>query len=839
MVVGETQGGSVFSGSFALQKLTLEQKIEKYGSVEDYCVQMVLAIEGVFAAKITGVNRFHRKKLMDRNIKLLKENYFDVSDFASLVKKYGDGGEGDDYKFPVTLSHYDIIGTPINLLKGEEIARPFNYSVFNVSQDNVSTAEEKKTEMVLAIAQNFFLKEMKALEAKEGISVVKEPDEDSMPKDKKGNTIDSMEKLQRYMKYDYGDLSEKIANDILQYEKYNQELPDKFNQNFENFLLTGCEFFCVEDKNGDVNVRVLDPRLVDFENTVERYYVEDPAYLREIRYIPVSQAIDEYYDYLTEEDIDSLEKLTTGLGMGFYSSNVFEFNESFVNLWGNSAYCRVAEFEWKGLKRVGVLTRTTVLKETKEEIVEEEYVQEDYKVRKKYKDEDKNEVTESVRWFWVTERWRTTRIGQYVFTKMMVVENQYTSITQPFKSTSRYVGIRTDYSLADKLVEWQFLYNIGMYLFKLALARAKGKILLMDYAQLPKKAGWTPAKWLFYLDMFGIAMIDSTEVTEDGKRTNFNAFQMIDMSLGNQIQGFVEHLELVKREIESITGITRQRQGNITSSETLGGVERSISQSSAVTEVYFYQHNEVKKKVLQRVIDVAKTVYKKGKKVNFILDDVGRSFFEVDEGFKNGEYGVFVTNSGSEVKDLEVLREAAQLSLQSGEITLKDYFRVLMTKSRAEMKHILIEANEEAKARRDEQGSQQQALQQQQIDAQNQQLLAQQEFQKSMAQAEIDKDIQIQQMKWDMGVEIEELRAQAQITAFREDVDADVNDNGALDVVEEKKVQLMEKEMNINATLKNKELDIKKEDLAVKREQAKAKELEAKKKEADAKKTKK
>jgi len=47
--------------------------------------------------------------------------------------------------------------------------------------------------------------------------------------------------------------------------------------------------------------------------------------------------------------------------------------------------------------------------------------------------------------------------------------------------------------------------------------------------------------------------------------------------------------------VSEITGVTKQREGSIQSSELVGNVERSVTQSAHITEAWFWVHDQVKK----------------------------------------------------------------------------------------------------------------------------------------------------------------------------------------------------------------------------------------------------
>jgi hypothetical protein len=63
-------------------------------------------------------------------------------------------------------------------------------------------------------------------------------------------------------------------------------------------------------------------------------------------------------------------------------------------------------------------------------------------------------------------------------------------------------------------------------------------------------------------------------------------------------------------EMAEVAGITKQREGQISNRETVGGVERATLQSSHITEWLFVQHEDVKKRVLECFLETAKIALK-------------------------------------------------------------------------------------------------------------------------------------------------------------------------------------------------------------------------------------
>ena len=77
-------------------------------------------------------------------------------------------------------------------------------------------------------------------------------------------------------------------------------------------------------------------------------------------------------------------------------------------------------------------------------------------------------------------------------------------------------------------------------------------------------------------------------------------------------------MDYIKQQMYIVSGVSPQRMSSIASKELVGNVEKSIEQSSIITEYLFEAHTEVKKRVYTSLIEVAKIAWKDGKVMQFI-----------------------------------------------------------------------------------------------------------------------------------------------------------------------------------------------------------------------------
>ena len=232
----------------------------------------------------------------------------------------------------------------------------------------------------------------------------------------------------------------------------------------------------------------------------------------------------------------------------------------------------------------------------------------------------------------------------------------------------------------------------------------------------------------------GLAVEDSFKEGSMGAATgklagalNNASTGVIAASDGNQIQQYINLLEFIKMEMAEIIGITKQREGQVSNRETVGGVERATLQSSHITEWLFFIHEDVKKRVLECFLETAKIALRgRSKKFQYILSDSSMKVMEIDgDEFAEADYGLVVDNSNGIQELNSKLDTLAQAALQNQTLSFSTIMKLFSSSSLAE-KQRLVEKDERN-------------IQERQAQVQQQQLQAQQQ--------EIEQKSQIEQAK--------------------------------------------------------------------------------------------
>lgn len=165
--------------------------------------------------------------------------------------------------------------------------------------------------------------------------------------------------------------------------------------------------------------------------------------------------------------------------------------------------------------------------------------------------------------------------------------------------------------MVDMMKEYNYSYDVIHDRLNKLMAKNWGKLVKLDLAKVP--SGWKIDKWMYYAKVNNLVIEDGFREGNQGAATgklagglNNASSGVVDAELGNSIQFMMNMLEWIKGEMGEVAGISKQREGQISNRETVGGVERATLQSSHITEWLFTVHDDVKKRALECFLETAK-----------------------------------------------------------------------------------------------------------------------------------------------------------------------------------------------------------------------------------------
>ena len=746
---------NLYNSAFPRQKLPLSKKGKKW---QEDCVNYIIG-EGNVTSGGNSTSYYGELQTYYN----LYNSIFDEKDFKSITNpfKVEDG-------FPATPHDFNIIRPKVDLLIGEETKRPLNFRVIRTSQEATSEMQEKEKQMILQYIEAAITAKMSPEEAQQ------------FQEQLQSGEIMPPEQIAKYMDKDYKDIVENTAYHSLTYLREKLDLDNEFIKGWKDGLISGREIYYVGVLNAEPYAERVNPICFSYDKSPDLDFIEDGSWCCRKMRMPITEVYDRYYDKLEEKDLDRLEEMigsTPGRNLGdrspvdmgiqlrIYDNPIFEGSgKSLVNVW----HCC-----WKSFKKIFYVTTTDDAGQPQINIVDETY------------QPVGNEV--SVEPDWIIEVWEGYRAGSDLYFGIQPIEYQHVSIDNPNSQKLPYCGAiysntnSKPRSLVSILKPLQYMYIVLWYRLELAIARDKGKVVNMDITQIPKSMNISPAKWMHYLSSVGVNFINPYEEgwnipgREGGKPAQFNQITALDLTMSNVIAEYIQLMDKIEELAGTISGITQQREGAVSTSEMVGNVERSVVQSSHITEPLFWVHNQCKRRVLNMLLNTAKGAWEEtGKqKLQYIFDNGERAFLDIAPKFYYEDMDVFVSDTSKDLENIQKLQQLIQPAMQNGaslleaaEILTNDNFNIIKQK----LKDMQTRQEQIQQQQQEAEAQQQQQLQQMQNESKQQELMLQ-EAQMDLQRYQIDQDNQTK-------------IAVAQINAYRGTEELDQDQNGIPDIIE-------------------------------------------------------
>lgn len=650
----------------------------------------------------------------------LVNSIFNMDNMEHVLNPYGI----DSSKFGGTatkMQNYNIIRSRLETLRGEEMNSPLNFFVYAISGEAVSAKKAKRKEMLREMMRAHIRAEyqldQQIAELEQTIEQLQQQVQKVQDTAKVQQLQQQLEQLQQQrnnmpdvqadmkkFKSSYTDPTEQTNNKILRFLKKNDRLELKFNQGWFHALVSSEEVYYTDIHKGHPTARPVNPLNFEFDKGANTTFIHKGAWAREEFWLPKSEVIDLVGDVLTDEEVEKIESGNAGhsfMYQGTHQGFVYNFDggqrrtTNFNNGNQGGSHVYVMQCAWRSSVKQGILH----YRDPRSNKMETTEVDDTFELTPELK-----ELGAYVEWFWDTEIWEGTMIGDSIFCNVRPRSNQTKNLP--------YVGYiynnvnSTATSMVDLAKAHQYTYIIVWWRLEQEIAKAKGKKFVMDFAQLPKSVGWDVEQWMYYFENMGVIWINSVEEGRKGDpstQSQFNQFQSIDMSLSQVVPQYMQILAKLEQLVEDIMGVSPQRMGNIQASETATGAQTAVSRSTNVTKPWFYFHDLVKEEVLNEMLELAKIAYIDGGELELVLTDDEIVTIQIDgDKLNNSDMGVFITNSFEDRVKKEKIIELLSAAVQQGKARLLDVANALDADSMSYVKAKLEEgemaSNEAAQA---------------------------------------------------------------------------------------------------------------------------------------------
>ena len=697
---------------------------------------------------------WHNKQNIVNNYRLFGGK-LNMADVESILNP-----EGIDYGVKSKpIQHYPVMNAKIDLLLGEERNMVLEDRVVVTNPSAISEIEEERINVIRKRLIDIIVSNAVSEEQAQA----------------------QLQELQTNFNYEYQDLREKNANDLLNHYKAEYDFPEMFNDGYLDALVAGKEVYHCYIESGEPKVERVNLREMSFWGSNSNRIEDYPYAVRE-RYLSPSDIIDMWGDKMSKSDYSRFDDIVKGSvegSSGYIKKSYYDFCYGTDAVIGDDGNIRLMEsdnaalpYNFKGGIRV-----LEVYWKSMSPIYAVHYFDENGDEQIKFRTEEykpDKSAGETVRKFWKNEAWHGVMIGagqNAIFVDVGPCQVQYNRMSNPSRCHFGFIGNvynNNDFdgmSVVDKLKPLSYKYDVTMAKLDALVARNLGKLPVMDFARTP--AGWEPEKWVYFLKL-GILPIDSMKEGSIGAAKGklaggvANTPLVVDAELGNSIMQMVEQLQYIDASMEKMLGLTPQRMGSVQNRETVGGVERAVMQSSNVTNALFAKHNGVKRRVEECFIENCKIAMRgKNPKFQFVLSDGTIRNVMIDgNAFAEPDYGVLITTGYNVQAIQQSIDMAAQRLIDSNGMTMSTYLDMKQMTSISEK--IRTAKREEARMRQQAEMAQQQA---QQAELQKQQMLMQME--QAKMELEREKNIRDNETK----ILCEQIRANIQ---------ADANANAAL-----------------------------------------------------------
>lgn len=781
---------------FPLQRLPMSKKTQDW---KEACVDYIAGHSQ--GSSRDGNNRSRKEEM---------QTYYDLynSIYSEKDLKYVTNPFKQQDGFPAMAQDYNIIKPKIDLLLGEETKRPFNFRVVHTSDIATSEIQDKAKQMIIDYIQATIMSKLG-------------PEEQARYQEAlQSGEIMTPEQIQKYLSKDYKDIAEITAYHSLNYLKNKLNITHEFFKGWKDTLIGGEEIYYVGIVNGEPCLQRINPIYFDYDSdTSDLEFIHEAQWCCYEMIMSLTEVYDRLYDKMSEKQLNELldmmddrskggvtpEVRKTSLdyphikthSINGFSSNPFEESDN-IHVW----HCC-----WKSLKKIGFVNI----------INPETGMPEEYQVDETYK-ETGNEL--DVEWKWIIEVWEGYRIGQDLYVGIQPIEYQHISADNPNAQRLPYTGViynntnSRPRSLVSMMKPLQYMYIVLWYRLELAMARDKGKVVTMDITQIPKSMNIDVAKWMHYLSALGVNFVNPYEEgwdipgREGGKPSQFNQISALDLTMANTIDQYINLMDKIESMLSEISGVSKQREGSISSNELVGNVERSVVQSAHITEPWFWVHNQVKKECLTMLLDTAKHAWKDNKtSIQYVLDDATRAFLTLSDDFFYEDMDIFVEDATKNQQQIEALKNLMQPAMQNG-ASLLDIAEVI-TMDNVTMIRSKLEEIEQKRM------EQQQAMEQAQAEREQQMAQIQNEIkEEELMLKEAEMDLKKYEIDSNNATKI----TVAQLNAYRGAENMDQDGSGVPDVIEIGKQAIEQQKVNSDITSKQFEFNNKKREMEMKRE---------------------
>lgn len=611
--------------------------------------------------------------LIDRVDKIISELVYEKDDLVTAYEYYN--GIRSDTQFAYLKTVYGV-GTPtkveftplvrihVDSLVGEYLGFKIKPHItckdketlnqierdkqLNVLESQIKLLRQQLSENVLGFLQGLTENEIKDIASEERLA-----------------------KLIDDTKRDYVSEFEIAAHHVLKHVLRSKtiSLKDKLRLLFLDLLVVGQAFYKVSiDRPGETpTLEVLDPFNTFIESKPNTILKKEGSRAVVRKWLTKTEIVSKYGRYMTDPDIKSLDNL-----MDSYTdnSNIYYIRSSTSGLIDNLAVTSTGFNYERGIQNLDLFPVYEVEWITTTKVIING--EKDYRL----------------------DRHEAVRIGDTIYIDKGEPELVYRSKEKPLTCYLSVNGIsysdrgvNKPYSLVLSTKHLQDKYDLLHFYRDTLIANSGTKGSYLDVATLPAFLGETEQERVLKAIAYkknGIALMDSSQ---DGEIVNTLVNGYDETVSAQAVQAIQLAINATEATCSNITGIFRERLGNIEQRDAVSNVEVGIKQSAVITKQYYSSMDKITNEILSDMLNASKISYKDGEVGNIILGDKMKEMFILNpEKFCHTDYDVYIDDTGEIAMDIENIKAVTTELIKAGAIDIDVLLEAMSSHSLTELK---------------------------------------------------------------------------------------------------------------------------------------------------------
>jgi hypothetical protein len=254
---------------------------------------------------------------------------------------------------------------------------------------------------------------------------------------------------------------------------------------------------------------------------------------------------------LTDAEIDTVFKEYGQRVRGLTDMTQIDFGRDTLYTDREQNGIPVKHIQFPGLRKVGFLTYQDL---------ETGQIYEDFKVDEEYKLSRENGDI-SIKWEWIPATYEVWKIGRDIYKGMGLAKGQLRDLSNLYSRKLNYYGAVYDAtnsqptSPMDRLVPFQYAYNVVEYRIQLLVNSDEGRKILMNINAVPSNNGMTMQQWQYLSKATPYMFYNPDEEGMTHQDVNTVA-KVLDMSLVSDIAKYMQMLESIEAQAGKSIGVT-------------------------------------------------------------------------------------------------------------------------------------------------------------------------------------------------------------------------------------------------------------------------------------------